>query len=472
MAEISSPAVDTQHTLPLPSMLNVLVIDTDHSVLEYITKTCTQYSYQVIPCSDSQLAANFLRERKELIHLILIEVHMPLMDGYEFLQFVNQEGINVPLIMMSTDDSRASVLKAMKVGARDYWIKPLKEDGILNMWRHVARNSTSKDKKQKDIGSQKDDDRTRVISDHSEFASSVVDLDVDESNNTTPPSTKKNRVVWSKELHLLFLDAIKKIGLEKPVPQKILEAMNVPGLKRGHIASHLQKHRKSIRQKQIQQQKEMLLLSGNTEHERIHLQSLAATSLTDFHHPGLTGNMEPKGEQHFHAEEALAHHHSPLATFPNLAIAENSPQSMRTLYDASIYRLCAPPAIVKRNIMQQNHHQIHPINFHSSSMTISGNPAFVPQNYNSGVNMDNGLTSLQSIHGGINIGEVILNQHTTRASVYYPQSQNAGLSSCAVRSSDATNFSSQNLSTDIDDETTKEQLIQSTMDETITRPAS
>jgi len=54
----------------------------------------------VIPCSESLPAANFLRERKELIHLILIEVHMPLMDGYEFLQFVKQEQINVPLVCM------------------------------------------------------------------------------------------------------------------------------------------------------------------------------------------------------------------------------------------------------------------------------------------------------------------------------------------------------------------------------------
>ncbi|ESW32434.1 hypothetical protein PHAVU_002G322300 [Phaseolus vulgaris] len=407
MAENSSPAIDTHRTLRFSSMLNVLVIDTNLSVLEYIKQACTHYSYQVIPCSESLSAANFLRERKELIHLILIEAHMPLMDGYEFLQFVKQEQINVPLIMMSTDDSDASVMNAIEVGACDYWIKPLEKNRIVSMWTHVVKNSMSKDKKRKDIGCQKDYDRTRVMRYNSEFASSLVDFDVDESKNANPPSRKTKRVVWSTELHDLFLNAMKKAGEE---------AMNVPGLERGHVASHLQKHTKSLTEKQ---QKEMSLASWNTEPERIHLQS--STSLTDFHHPGFTGNMGPKGEQHFHAEEALAHHHHPLlATFSNMAIAENSPQFMR-------------------NIRQQYHHKIHPINF----------------DYNSGINMDNGLASLQSIKGGNNMGEVILNQDTTKASVYHPQSQNAGLSSCAVRSSDAI---------DIDDATSEEQLILSTME--------
>jgi len=52
--------------------------------------------------SESLSAVNLLRERKTHIHLILIEVHMPIMDGYEFLQFVKKERINVPVISTTT----------------------------------------------------------------------------------------------------------------------------------------------------------------------------------------------------------------------------------------------------------------------------------------------------------------------------------------------------------------------------------
>ncbi|PNY14813.1 two-component response regulator ARR2-like protein [Trifolium pratense] len=54
---------------------------------------------------------------------------------------------------------------------------------------------------------------------------------------------KSSRLVWTDDLHNLFLDAIKKVGLKKAVPGKILELMNIPNLTRDNVASHLQKYR-------------------------------------------------------------------------------------------------------------------------------------------------------------------------------------------------------------------------------------
>ena len=117
-------------------------------------------------------------------------------------------------------------MKAIEVGACDYWNKPLEEKRIVNMWAYVLKSSTSEDTKQKDIGSQKDDDRRRVKSDNSEFASSVVDFDVGESKNANPPSRKKKRIVWSTELHELFLIAMDKAGGEgMTLPQFFLSVL-------------------------------------------------------------------------------------------------------------------------------------------------------------------------------------------------------------------------------------------------------
>ncbi|OEL38494.1 hypothetical protein BAE44_0000486 [Dichanthelium oligosanthes] len=54
---------------------------------------------------------------------------------------------------------------------------------------------------------------------------------------------KKQRIQWSGQLQDKFLEAIDQIGIDKAVPKKIMEVMNVDGLSRGHIASHLQKYR-------------------------------------------------------------------------------------------------------------------------------------------------------------------------------------------------------------------------------------
>uniref|UniRef100_A0A803M0I9 HTH myb-type domain-containing protein n=1 Tax=Chenopodium quinoa TaxID=63459 RepID=A0A803M0I9_CHEQI len=54
---------------------------------------------------------------------------------------------------------------------------------------------------------------------------------------------KKPKLVWTTSLHSRFLEAVNNLGVDKAVPKRILEYMNVPGLKRENIASHLQKYR-------------------------------------------------------------------------------------------------------------------------------------------------------------------------------------------------------------------------------------
>ncbi|KAI8032223.1 Glyoxylate/succinic semialdehyde reductase 1 [Camellia lanceoleosa] len=60
-------------------------------------------------------------------------------------------------------------------------------------------------------------------------------------NDCTTP--KKAKVVWTNAIHNQFLEAIRSTGLERAIPKKILELMNVPGLTRENVASHLQKYR-------------------------------------------------------------------------------------------------------------------------------------------------------------------------------------------------------------------------------------
>jgi len=70
----------------------------------------------------------------------------------------------------------------------------------------------------------------------------------DESSNssngkkTKKEKANKKRLVWTQQLHQLFLNALEKLA-ESAVPKKILQEMNVEGLSRENVASHLQKYR-------------------------------------------------------------------------------------------------------------------------------------------------------------------------------------------------------------------------------------
>ena len=58
--------------------------------------------------------------------------------------------------------------------------------------------------------------------------------------------TKKPRVVWSVEMHQQFVAAVNQLGIDKAVPKRILDLMNVDGLTRENVASHLQKYRRVL----------------------------------------------------------------------------------------------------------------------------------------------------------------------------------------------------------------------------------
>lgn len=59
----------------------------------------------------------------------------------------------------------------------------------------------------------------------------------------TQAAPKKRRVQWTDELHNKFLEAVTQVGLDSAMPKMLLQIMDVTGLTRENVASHLQKYR-------------------------------------------------------------------------------------------------------------------------------------------------------------------------------------------------------------------------------------
>lgn len=67
------------------------------------------------------------------------------------------------------------------------------------------------------------------------------------SEETQTRALKRPRLVWTPQLHKCFVDAVNQIGLDKAVPKQIMQVMNVDGLTRENVASHLQKYRLQLK---------------------------------------------------------------------------------------------------------------------------------------------------------------------------------------------------------------------------------
>ncbi|XP_015073981.1 two-component response regulator ARR14 isoform X1 [Solanum pennellii] len=252
----SEATVVTDH---FPVGLRVLVVDDDVVCLRIIEQMLRRCKYSVTTCTQAMVALNLLREKRGTFDIVLSDVHMPDMDGFKLLELVGLE-MDLPVIMMSGDGRTNLVMRGVQHGACDYLIKPIRDEELKNIWQHVVRKRYNSSKEPECSGSLDDNDRYRRGSDDAECASSVIEgadgvlkpqkkkreakEDDTEMENDDPSTTKKPRVVWSVELHQQFVSAVNQLGIDKAVPKRILELMNVPGLTRENVASHLQENQK------------------------------------------------------------------------------------------------------------------------------------------------------------------------------------------------------------------------------------
>ncbi|CAL9167245.1 unnamed protein product [Musa hybrid cultivar] len=251
-----------------PAGLRVLLVDDDPTCLKILDRMLRKCLYDVTTCSRAALALSILREKKGWFDLVLSDVYMPDMDGFKLLEHIGLE-MDLPVIMMSADDHKDVVMKGVTHGACDYIIKPVRMESLKNIWQHVVRKKRNELKELENSGSVEEDDKHKRSLDDGDNASSGCvgnwknakrkkeEKDEEEEEmveeHDDSSNTKKPRVVWSVDLHQQFVTAVNQLGVDKAVPKKILELMNVAGLTRENVASHLQKYRLYLRRVSVPQ---------------------------------------------------------------------------------------------------------------------------------------------------------------------------------------------------------------------------
>ncbi|XP_044956343.1 two-component response regulator ORR24-like [Hordeum vulgare subsp. vulgare] len=221
-----------------PEGLRVLAVDNDCVCLMELDALLRRCKYNPTIVMDAKTALKMLRAGKEKFDLVITDVSMPDMDGFKLLEIIGLE-MDLPVIMLSADSDKKSVMKGINHGACDYLVKPVHTNELKNIWQHVESRRYSEA-----ISHVSGDDDDQGVQPGT-AAKSIDGDDTDENRESTHTCTtqKKLRVAWTIELHKKFIEAINQIGLDRASPKKILELMNVGHLTRHHISSHLQKYK-------------------------------------------------------------------------------------------------------------------------------------------------------------------------------------------------------------------------------------
>ncbi|KAK4431258.1 Two-component response regulator-like APRR5 [Sesamum alatum] len=130
----------------LPKMVvRVLLVEADDSTRQIIAALLRKCSYRVAAVPDGLKAWEVLKGRPRTIDLILTEVELPSISGYALLTLIMEHEVckNIPVIMMSSQDSVSTVYKCMLRGATDFLVKPIRKNELRNLWQHVWRKQAS-----------------------------------------------------------------------------------------------------------------------------------------------------------------------------------------------------------------------------------------------------------------------------------------------------------------------------------------
>ncbi|KAK7311214.1 hypothetical protein RJT34_09204 [Clitoria ternatea] len=279
------------HRDQFPIGMRVLAVDDDPTCLMILETLLRRCQYHVTATKNAVAALKLLRENKNKFDLVISDVHMPDMDGFKLLEHVGLE-MDLPVIMLSINDDPKMVMKGITHGACDYLLKPVRIEELQNIWQHVIRRKNDSKERNKagdqdqnaDSSNGKESEATRNSDQNGKPSKKRKDQDEDEEeehenddNNEESSTQKKPRVVWTVELHRKFVVAVNQLGIDKAVPKKILDLMNVEKLTRENVASHLQKYRLYLKRITCpeNQQANMMAALGSADTSFLRMSSLS-----------------------------------------------------------------------------------------------------------------------------------------------------------------------------------------------------
>ena len=127
-------------------MYKVLIVEDDPMVAmineQYIRKN---KNFEIVgKCKDGSAALDFLESNH--VDLLILDVFMPKMDGFETLRKIRNRQITVDAIMVTAANERESLEEALHLGIVDYLVKPFTFDRFqMALEKYIAQNNALKD---------------------------------------------------------------------------------------------------------------------------------------------------------------------------------------------------------------------------------------------------------------------------------------------------------------------------------------
>lgn len=122
---------------------NILAIDDDRDILYTLEQICRFQGWNPLLASDYREAEHWMQN--EETDLILVDYHMPEMDGVTMVKRIRKKLPSVPILVLTVEERESVVEQFMEAGATDYSVKPIKAiDLIARIKVHLQYHQKSR----------------------------------------------------------------------------------------------------------------------------------------------------------------------------------------------------------------------------------------------------------------------------------------------------------------------------------------
>lgn len=132
-------------------MINILVLEDDAKLNHIVCAFLNNNGYNAISCKNAEEAFDMILQ--EPVNLIISDIMMPKIDGFEFASDIRKQDKNIPILFMTARDDIKSKQKGYKIGIDDYMVKPIDTDELMLHVSALLRRANIANEKKLEVGS-------------------------------------------------------------------------------------------------------------------------------------------------------------------------------------------------------------------------------------------------------------------------------------------------------------------------------
>lgn len=110
-------------------MFNILVVEDDQSLSTLFCTVLSKHGYAYFEAKDGLEAWDIIQ--RQYIDLLITDIMMPHMDGYELVKSLRDNGYNMPVLMITAKDTFEDMQSGFRAGTDDYMVKPVNVNEMI-----------------------------------------------------------------------------------------------------------------------------------------------------------------------------------------------------------------------------------------------------------------------------------------------------------------------------------------------------